>query len=97
LEEERVEIDDPRWIKAEKDRAMLSEAETEAAMHLVAEPPTTLQGALALLRHAIEWEQKGLEWPDDLCDEGDQIFGKDWSFCLLRNLEVTLSRLTHTA
>ena len=91
-----TDSDDPRWIEAEQDQARLACAEIDAAILLISVPPTTLEGALALLRHAIEHEELGREWPDGLCDE-DRKYGKHWYSYLHRNLERTLSRLTGTA
>jgi hypothetical protein len=92
--EKIVESDDPRWIQNERDLMALSEAETDAAIKLIDEQPTTFEGALALLRYTVEVERSGREWPAGLVDEDNtnpHALGKDWSFYLHKSILPTLA------
>jgi hypothetical protein len=55
--------DDPRWTAGNKAYQAAAEAETAAAWALAHLKPTTLAGAVALLRYAAESAARG-EWPD---------------------------------
>ncbi|MGY2906972.1 hypothetical protein [Bradyrhizobium sp. URHC0002] len=80
-EEEIVETDDPRWIEAERQIGLTSDAEIAAAYALIAVIPTTRLGLLALLGHAVSHDTDGYAWPDD------------WRRGLLDNLSEELPTL----
>lgn len=80
----------------------LGEAEIQAGIDLINDVPTTAEGALALLRYAIEVEAKGYRWPDGLLDDEQQAeaaggkirIGRPWEYFLHRNLAETLQSIT---
>jgi hypothetical protein len=90
-ETEIVETDDPLWIEAERNLHQAYEDETEAALALIAEPPPTIAGAIALLQYVAEVEVDGMEFPDGLVESDEQMIGKDWSFYLHKNLAATFA------
>ena len=51
---EIANTDDPRWINAEEKVDATSEAMDEAALSILKVEPTTLEGAIAVLRYAVD-------------------------------------------
>jgi hypothetical protein len=86
-----VETDDQRWIDSEREWQHLSDSEEEAAMALINIEPTTLVGALGLMRCVVQYEARGCSWPEGLVDDDapPTALGKPWSFYLHKNI-VTL-------
>jgi hypothetical protein len=76
--EEIVETDDPRWIEAERELGQAWDAETDAAWALLEVLPTTREGLLTLIEHAVS--NRG-PWPDD------------WQVGLLENIAEALPTL----
>ncbi|MFH0303082.1 hypothetical protein AAFX91_39215 [Bradyrhizobium sp. 31Argb] len=64
LGEDIVETDDPRWIEAERQVHLCFEAEDAAAWALLKVPPTTRDGVLELIAHAMCHGTSELAWPD---------------------------------
>jgi len=67
-------IRDPDDAKLEECKATLSrafDAESDAALVLVSEPPTTMAGIMALLQYAIAADTDGEGWPVDLVSDDD--------------------------
>lgn len=82
-----VETDDPRWIAAERRCQALFEAEDDAILALVQEPPATIQGVMALLIHVTDHEKKtGCDWPD-YDEDGCTV---RFEGLLLQNIKVVL-------
>ena len=94
-EEKIIETDDPRWIEAERELMRTSEAEDDAALLLIKEPPATISGAAALLTYIAEVEVDGcrITWPDGLQDDdgGGPKTGRDWAYYLHKNLAATFA------
>ena len=87
---EIVLSDDPRWIEAERELSLTSDAEEEAACELVSVRPTTMAGLLALLNHALVYDTDGKGWPRDLCsDDGKRR--RPWQTFLLENITDALT------
>jgi hypothetical protein len=76
--EEIVETDDPRWIEAERELGQAWNAETDAAWALLEVLPTTREGLLTLIEHALS---HGEQWPED------------WQVGLLENIAEALPQL----
>jgi hypothetical protein len=76
-----VETDDPRRIEAERQLDVTGDAEIDAAYALLEVIPTTREGVLALLEHAVAHETDRHIWPDD------------WHSGLLENLSDALPKL----
>lgn len=90
--EKIVETDDPRWILAEREIIRRNDAADAAAIVLIEVRATTLAGTLALLRYAVEAENRDIgAWPDGLVD--DEECGHSWRHFLLRNLMESLPTL----
>ena len=68
-DESIVATDDTRWIAADREVLRLMRADTDAMVNLINVKPTTVAGAMALIRHVAAFEAKRTEWPEDL--EGD--------------------------
>jgi hypothetical protein len=60
-----VETDDPRWVEAEREYQLTGDAETAAAYALLEVLPSTREGLLALLVHAVDHDTDGHAWPED--------------------------------
>jgi hypothetical protein len=75
---------DPRYAEAKEKSCETSDAEIEAAWQLVAEPPTTIAGAAALVAYALGYHRDYL-WPDDKEDSHN-----DFAVALLRSLHSAL-------
>lgn len=79
----------------------LGDAEADAAVALINETPTTLQGVLAILSYSVEWTAKGNRWPDNLLDDkalasekaGKRPLGKSWEHFLHHNLIETMQTI----
>lgn len=86
---EIVETDDPRWIASQKEVDELSTAEIDAAAEIVDIKPTTLAGALALLKYTMQHEERNDEWSAMFND--DQGNSRSWYYFLCQNLVKLLS------
>jgi hypothetical protein len=75
-----VKTDDPRWIEAEREVSLSSDAENDAALDLLEVTPTTRAGVLALLDHVVAYKGR-VSWPDD------------WHPTLLKTLSEILPQL----
>jgi hypothetical protein len=95
FEEKICETDDPQWIEVERALNSAYEAEEDAALRLIAEPPATIQGAKALLQYVaeVEVDRCSLSWPDSLQDDdgGGPKFGRDWAYYFHKNLAATFA------
>jgi hypothetical protein len=94
---EVVETDDPRWIAFETELKMRSEAVSDAECELAYMVPTTMQGVIALLQHAVEREGRGYSWPEHLLDDTEPEntkWGKSWHHFVHRNLVESLQQIT---
>jgi hypothetical protein len=80
-EEAIVKTDDPRWIEAEREVSLSSDAKNDAALDLLEVSPTTRAGVLALLDHVAAYDKGRVSWPDD------------WHPTLLKTLADTLPLL----
>ncbi|WOH69602.1 Arm DNA-binding domain-containing protein [Bradyrhizobium sp. BWA-3-5] len=76
--EEIVETDDPRWIEAEREVGLAWDAEAAAAWALLEVLPTTREGLLILIEHAVSSREP---WRDD------------WQLGLLENIAEALPQL----
>jgi hypothetical protein len=76
--EEIVETDDPRWIEAEREVGLAWDAEAAAAWALLDMLPTTREGLLILIEHAVSYREP---WPDN------------WEVGLLENIAEVLPAL----
>ena len=75
---------------------LAAEADTEAACAMVAIVPTTLVGAVALMKYSMSGERRyGCEWPD-LFDPEDPDYehAKTWSWFLQRTLIRSLEAIS---
>jgi hypothetical protein len=86
-----VDSDDPTWIACQRQLHAACEADTQAAVDLIQEPPATVKGAIALLQYVAEAEEDGFEFPDGLVTDDDQKIGKSWSFFLHKNVAETFA------
>lgn len=86
-----VDSDDPRWIACQRRLHAACEADTNAALALIEEPPATIKGAIALLQYVAETEVDGIEFPNGLVTDEDQKAGKSWSFYLHKNVAKTFA------
>jgi hypothetical protein len=75
---EIVDTDDPRWIEAERELGQAWNAETDAAWALLEVLPTTREGLLTLIEHAVSNSE---QWP------------ADWQVGLLENIAEALPEL----
>ena len=85
--EQIVETDDPRWIECERAVMRAWDAEEETAIALVCIQPTTREGFLALLDHAVAYDTDGSGWPTGvglIDDDGKRT--RDWHQFLIENL-----------
>jgi hypothetical protein len=77
--EKIVETDDPRWIECERAVMRAWDAAEETAIALVCIQPTTREGFLALLDHAVAYDTDGNGWPTGvglIDDDGKRT--RDW-------------------
>lgn len=68
---------------------LAAEADTEAALAMVVTVPTTLAGAIALVKYSMSGERRyGCTWPDHLFDpeDPDCEHAKPWNWLLQRTL-----------
>ncbi|TFV41362.1 hypothetical protein [Bradyrhizobium niftali] len=75
---------------------LAAEADTETACAMVATVPTTLAGAIALMKYSMTGERRyGCEWPD-LFDPEDPDYehAKTWSWFLQRTLIRSLEAIS---
>ena len=56
--------DDPRWTAVNAQYWDASDHEVAVAWSFVDRPPTTIEGAAAILAYADEYEEAGYEWPN---------------------------------
>jgi hypothetical protein len=90
---ERLDDESTPETEAEFDR--LNDAAEEAACTLADTQPTSVAGAVALLRHAAEHEGKGGTF-ESLEDEDDGKM-KPWSYFLHRTLAAALEEMKASA
>jgi hypothetical protein len=95
---EIAETDDPKWIAFQQAYDQLSNAETDAAIELINVKPTTVEGAVELLRYVVMRAERGDEWPtglvDDDVEENASIRrGRPWTYFLHRNMVELLSQI----
>lgn len=91
---EENKISDPEIIEANFEAVELAaEADTEAAIALVSTIPTTIAGALALLKYSASGEGRyGCEWPHLTDDEDPGCeHAKPWDWFLHRTLIRSLA------
>jgi hypothetical protein len=56
--------DDPRWTAIEAEYWHVSDEQTSIAWSFVDRPPSSVEGAAALIAYADEHEAQGFEWPN---------------------------------
>ena len=83
--------DDPRWIEAERELSLSSDAEADAACVLVDIRPTTRAGVLALLQHAISYDTDGEGWPRDLESGDERKITRSWHYFLVESIAGALT------
>ncbi len=98
---EIANTDDPRWIDAEEKVRATSEAMDETALSILKVKPTTLEGAIAVLRYAVDHVDRFGEmmgWPEDLRPDGGDIAKLNASrspeYFLMQNVGACLARLS---
>lgn len=106
-EREIVETDNPRWIETIEQEHKASDGMEDAAIELLNLEPKTLQGAAAVLRHAVEhmdiYGGEMMGWPDSLLpdgadpDDAGPWDGRSAEYFLMLNVAASLERLSKTA
>jgi hypothetical protein len=81
-----LEAADPEWCALEKQTLELHDAEEETILGMIEDRPHTLAGAAALLRHVVDQERRGNEWPRGLQEEETGFDNEDWATFLHRNI-----------
>jgi hypothetical protein len=56
--------DDPRWTAAQEEYWAAENAVDDIAWSFCDRPPTSVEGARAILAYAVEHEKGGCQWPD---------------------------------
>jgi hypothetical protein len=95
LEKDCSRLDEENTPEAEAEFDRLNDAIEEAACTLADTQPTTVAGAVALLRHAAEHEGKGDTF-ESLEDEDDGKM-KPWSYFMHRTLADALEEMKASA
>jgi hypothetical protein len=89
----------PRWINITRKYYEESVRSDEIALQMLSVQPTTLAGALAMLKYATDHIDAGYTWPDSLGelkddeDDAPASHYRDWMYFLNRNLAAAIPLL----
>jgi hypothetical protein len=81
--------DDARLEECQTVLSRAFDAETDAAIALLSEPPATMAGVIALLQYAVAADTDGEGWPRELESDG-RTRSRSWQFFLIEMLADVL-------